>query len=324
MKLLRLLFIALVVLLLAGCFPDPTVVPTPTQEFWTPTPFVVTATPLVVTPTPDVFTPEPPISGNLLRNGDLVYVPGYELGECPGTLCVVLPYWWALNYAKPRGAIERWPDVALPLTDAFFAEDKSSGNTPSPWNGFIIPAFGNVSQEVKVESSIAVCALQNQGPLVHIGQEYYFYAHITPLILAEEPAAEWLPDGEMLYSYAVARGQVPPLPFVRQSAHGRNWYDTAIWRLLILPIAGGVPYYVGPWLDGYDVQAQTGNEGYTVGFGDFVTIDGYWTPDETHCTEGPTCQVTLVLEMAVRDVNGVVPYLGSMYVHAAYFGIASS
>ena len=27
--------------------------------------------------------------------------------------------------------------------------------------------------------------------------------------------------------------------------------------------------------------------------------------------------LTVVFEMAVRDVDGVVPYLGSMYVHAA-------
>jgi len=278
--------------------------------------FLAACVPVVITPTP--IPTAPPPAGNMLMNGDLVFVAGQPLGTCPsGPLCVVLPYWWALNYAKPAGAIDRWPGVALPETNAFFAEPKYPAVTPQPWRDFLLPQFGNTAQEVKVESSVAVFALQNSGQTVQRGQEYDIAFHLTPLILAEQPAAAWLPGNEAVYALAQSQGEIPPLPFVRQSAFGPNWYDAAIWRIMVVPFEGGVPLHDSGWFDGYDVQSQTGNEGYTVGFGDYVTFDTTWTPDDTHCTAGPTCRVTVVLEMAVRDVNGVVPFLGSMYVHAA-------
>ena len=294
MKRQLVLFITVLLLVLAGCFPDGTPTPTPT------------------------LTPDPGPQVNLLANGDMVYVSGEPLGECDsGTLCVTLPFWWALNYEKPEGAIERWPGVNLPETDAFFAEPKTPALTPNPWGAFLLAQFGNTAQEAKVESARAVFAIQNSGHTVQRGHEYYVAFHLTPFILADQPAAVWLAGNEAAFAVAQAAGEIPPLPFVRQSAFGADWYDTAIWRVLVLPFEGGIPFHDSGWFDGYDVQAQTGNEGYSVGFGDYVTFDTFFVPDETHCTAGPTCKVTVVLEMAVRDVDGVVPYLGSMYVHAA-------
>lgn len=290
------LYILLVALLLIACVPI-----TPTA-----------------TPTPPPGTPVPAV--NLLANPNMTFMAGHPVVECSqGVLCAAFPYWYPLTYPKAQGTISVWPDLALDEPTSFVAEYKYEANTPVPWRYFLIPLFESTANEVKVESERAAFALQQSGQVtVQIGQEYYIDFHVTPLILAEQPSAEWLPGNTTLYLQALAAGEVPPLEFVRPSQHGAGWSDTAIWRILVLPdTPGGAPYHDSGWFDGFSVSAQTGNEGYTVGFGDYVTFDTFFTPDETHCTGGPTCPVTVVLEMAVRDVNGVVPYLGSMYVHAA-------
>lgn len=309
MKLLRLLLIILIVLLLAGCFPTPTIVPTPTQEFFTPEP---TATDMPIDPTP---TP-PPLEGQQLAFPALNRYP-FVPGDPRLNLQLTWSGWYGGASEKPPGQITGagWSTVDFrgwPMTSANLVP-KVPSTTQSPWNLLhIMDRYGDLhAQGMQCEYPATQCILylQNQGPN---GAGIPYRAGDS-----FDLGIEW--NNVTLDRMESGGGSFPVgLPWSGVET------DPIRVRILLLRYEGGIPLYdsaasIG-WQDCQTIAAITGKPTCepidTEDNPILITLEDTWTADETHCDAGETCLATFRVEYLTNsDAIGV----SELWLHSAWF-----
>lgn len=314
------LIAALIVLLLllAGCFPDLTATPTP--DVRTPTPAFLTPTPEAWTPTPVFGTPIP--GANLLRNPSFTFMPGqsdFALCQAPAKSCATWPEWFARTLPVGAGQIDRqnWRDLSFPNARNFMAQPGYAGAFNLPWLDFLVPQFGTTAQELNIENDTGVYELHQSGIRVERDAVYDIYVNYTPFVLAVVPES-W--SDSALYLQELMQGGGATV----QDWVGREdtalWWDMQICRLLVVDSneANRPPYADSGWFDGNGVAAQTGKASYEMIGGDYVRLETTWHSDDTHC-QAATCDVTLIMQCATREVDGIVPHLSGIYTQYASF-----
>jgi hypothetical protein len=287
----RALLIGLALALLVACKPTEPTTPTPPP---TNTPPAGSARELMPTP------PGVNLSG--------VNVYGCNWGN---PYCAVFEGMWATNLSG-AGRVTRpgWVDFNPALNAFTVYEPKRCGETPMPWGAYLQASLGCTAQEMKGENTAWMGQIHVSGFWVEAGELLRVKVNLTPFMFVEVPDA-WLGAPESTSEVMedplwLGRDTTQSLLTDVGAGNAENWWDIALWRILVLPYEPGLPpLCASNWFDGLDVAGHTGEASYRVAWDDYLTFTLDCTPDRSG-------RATVAFESAVR-----LPLaLSSTYVHS--------